>query len=101
MSTATATPIAAAAATDIHQLDLRLRAVEGAVVRALGLIERRGFRLLACEVADACEDGQARFQAMSVRVRSDRPAELLKRQLERLYDVLQVEMKQPGVTHHA
>lgn len=97
MNTATATPIAAATASDSHQLELRLRAVEGAVVRALGLVERRGFRLLACDVTEPRDGGQT----MTIRVRSERPVELLKRQLERLHDVLQVETKQPGVTQHA
>ncbi len=82
---------------DVHHLQLQLRAVEGAVVRVLGLVERRGFRLLACEAEEVRDGGQP----LSLRVRSERSPELLKRQLERLHDVLQVELKHPGVRHHA
>jgi len=75
-----------------HILHIQLRSSEGAVLRALGLMERRGFRLDACTVGEAGGDGRA----MEVSVISDRPAELLKRQLERLHDVLWVELRQPA-----
>ena len=76
-----------------HTLNIQLRFSPGAVLRAIGLMERRGYRLLTCEVAEAAGDGQA----MSVTVESERPAELLQRQLERLHDVLWVELKQPAI----
>ena len=76
-----------------HILNIQLCANPGAVLRAIGLMERRGFRLLACQVAEAAGDGQG----MTATVESDRPAELLQRQLERLHDVLWVELKQPAV----
>lgn len=66
-----------------HTLRIQLSSVEGAVVRALGLIERRGFSLNKCSVCEA--DGAGRN--MEVNVTSDRPGDLLKRQLERLHDV--------------
>jgi len=74
-----------------HTLQIQLRSREGAVLRALGLMERRGYRLESCTVSEAQGDGQA----MHVRVASDRPGDLLKRQLERLHDVLWVEVGQP------
>lgn len=76
-----------------HTLSIQLRSCEGAVLRALGLMERRGFRLQACSVTEAQGDGQS----MEVCVASNRPGELLKKQLERLHDVLWVEIKQPAV----
>jgi acetolactate synthase II small subunit len=74
-----------------HTLKIQLSGAEGAIIRALGLIERRGFRIIKCSVHEADDDGQA----MEVNVRSGRPGDLLKRQLERLHDVRQVELLPP------
>jgi acetolactate synthase II small subunit len=74
-----------------HCLQIQLRSKEGAALRALGLIERRGFRLLSMNMSEAADDGCA----LAVNVSSERPVELLQRQLERLHDVLWVELKQP------
>ena len=71
-----------------HTLHIRLSSVEGAVIRALGLIERRGFSLNNCTVTES--DGNGRD--MKVNVSSTRPGDLLKRQLERLHDVYHVEL---------
>lgn len=73
-----------------HALNIQLRAAEGAVLRALGLIERRGFRLETVHAAEPQGDGQS----LAVTVIGERPADLLRRQLERLHDVLWVEL--PG-----
>lgn len=70
-----------------HQLRIQLKTAEGAVLRALGLVERRGFRLEAVHAAEAQGDGQT----LTITVSGDRPADLLRRQLERLHDVLWVE----------
>lgn len=71
-----------------YTLDIQLSGCEGSVIRALGLIERRGYRLLTCSLDEADPKGQK----MQVSVASSRPGDLLKRQLERLHDVLQVEL---------
>jgi len=76
-----------------HTLHIQLSSVEGAVIRALGLMERRGFSLNTCSVSEP--DGSGR--AMEVTVTSTRPGDLLKRQLERLHDVFFVELK-PAAT---
>ncbi len=84
-----------------HTLQIQLSSVEGAVIRALGLIERRGFSVVTCSVSEP--DGADRD--MEVTVSSTRPGDLLKRQLERLHDVFHVELKpaaamqkqQPGI----
>ena len=84
-----------------YTLDILLSGCEGSVIRALGLIERRGYRLIKCTVAKADDNGQK----MQVSVSSSRSGDLLKRQLERLHDVLQVELdsstsmkrKKPGL----
>jgi acetolactate synthase II small subunit len=72
-----------------HSLNIQLSATEGAVLRALGLIERRGFSLGKCVISEAGEGGRS----MEVTVSSTRPGDLLKRQLERLHDVQSVELK--------
>ena len=74
-----------------HTLTIALSGSEGAVIRALGLIERRGFSLDKCSVGEI--DNNRR--AMEVSVSSTRPGDLLKRQLERLHDVFDVQLKQP------
>jgi acetolactate synthase II small subunit len=71
-----------------YKLRIQMSSCEGAVVRALGLIERRGFSLIKCAVAES--DGMGR--QMDVSVESSRPGDLLKRQLERLHDIHQVEL---------
>lgn len=85
----------------IYSLRIQLSSVEGAVIRALGLIERRGYSLNKCSVGES--DGSGR--KMEVSVTSTRSGDLLKRQLERLHDVYHVELlplavsdpNQPGV----
>jgi acetolactate synthase regulatory subunit len=72
-----------------HILTIQLSGSEGAVIRALGLIERRGFSLEKCSVGEI----ENSCRAMEVSVSSTRPGELLKRQLERLHDVINVEIK--------
>jgi acetolactate synthase II small subunit len=76
-----------------HTLNIQLSSSEGAVLRTLGLIERRGFSLGNCSFTEVDESGRS----MEVTVSSSRPGDLLKRQLERLHDVLSVELK-PVVT---
>jgi acetolactate synthase regulatory subunit len=79
-----------------NTLCIQLSGSEGSVVRALGLIERRGYRLLKCLVTEADDSGQT----MEVSVSSSRPGDLLKRQLERLHDVLHVELKPAAIIKH-
>jgi acetolactate synthase regulatory subunit len=71
-----------------YSLRIQLSSVEGAVIRALGLMERRGYSLNKCSVSES--DGTGRN--MEVSVTSTRSGDLLKRQLERLHDVYHVEL---------
>lgn len=75
-----------------HTLQIQICAREGAVLRTLGLVERRGFRIESLTVAEAQGDGHA----MRLTVRSDRSIALLKRQLDRLHDVIWVEIESDG-----
>jgi len=72
-----------------HTLNITLSGSEGAVIRTLGLIERRGFSLDRCSVGEI----ENNRRTMEVSVSSTRPGELLKRQLERLHDVYNVELE--------
>ena len=78
-----------------YTLRIQLSSTEGSVIRALGLIERRGFSLIKCSVSEA--DGTGRI--MEVSVASSRPGDLLKRQLERLHDVYHVELLPVVITN--
>jgi acetolactate synthase regulatory subunit len=74
-----------------HRLTIEFSGVEGAFLRILGLMERRGYRLQTCTL-NRRPDGRC---VVDVVVESDRPGDLLKRQLERLYDVDEVHLKAP------
>ena len=72
-----------------YTLQVQLKDVFGASVRALGMMERRGYRLKTCCLGEP--DGNSR--ELEVTVMSTRQGDLLKRQLERLHDVISVELK--------
>ena len=78
-----------------HTLHIQLSSCEGAVIRALGLMERRGFSIRKCLVGEP--DGAVRD--LEVTVSSTRSGDLLKRQLERLHDVQSVELRPVAVTN--
>ncbi|MEE7567891.1 acetolactate synthase [Xanthomonas sp. Kuri4-3] len=67
-----------------YRLDLVLRPAEGALLRVIGMTERRGFRPQAIHGhADAADAGRWHLQ---LEVDGDRPAETLRLQLEKIYD---------------
>ena len=69
-----------------HAIELRLRTVEGSIIRTLGLAERRGFKLERISV-----EQQAESQLLQLVVSSPmRSIEVLTKQLERLHDVIDV-----------
>jgi acetolactate synthase regulatory subunit len=78
-----------------HTLHIQLSSCEGAVVRTLGLIERRGYSLNSCTISEP--DGSGRN--MEVSVTSSRPGDLLKRQLERLHDIHMVKLLPVVISH--
>ena len=70
-----------------HAIQIRLRSCEGAFLRTLGMTERRGFRLLSANLQSQEDD----YQQLSLVISSpDRSVEVLKRQLDRLHDVIDV-----------
>lgn len=70
-----------------YQLDLTLRQAEGALIRVLGAAERRGFRPISVD-GETQTDGDRWY--LRVAVESDRSADTLRNQLEKLYDCLSV-----------
>jgi len=72
-----------------YRLDLVLKPVEGALVRVIGMTERRGFAPRAIQGSPDAGDGRWRLQMV---VSSARPAETLRRQLQKVYDCESVEV---------
>ena len=64
------------------ELSLTLAPAEGALVRVLGLIERRGFRLGAVR-----SEPSPRGLDVFLQLPADRPGDVLLRQVQRLHDV--------------
>jgi len=71
-----------------HTLRMNIQKVEGAIIRLLGLIERRGFSVTAM---NAHSDDAAQHVEITIQVRSaGRSVDTLTRQIEKLYDVRSV-----------
>lgn len=71
-----------------EQLQISFTPGEGAMVRMLGLIERRGFALRGMTMSEASEEGSLRLE---VEPRDPaRTVDVVVRQLERLVDVRSV-----------
>lgn len=72
-----------------HALNLKLAHVEGALLRVLGVTERRGWSTTSLRAEATAEQETL---ALSLTVLGDRPVELLVRQLAKLHDVHAVEV---------
>ena len=66
-----------------YRLDLVLKPAEGALLRVIGMVERRGFAPRAIIGGTDCGDGRWTLQLV---VEGSRPAETLGRQLLKVYD---------------
>ena len=77
-----------------HTLRMNIQKVEGAIIRLLGLIERRGFSVTAM---NAHSDDARQEVEITVHLRSaGRSVETLARQIEKLYDVRSVACLTPA-----
>lgn len=77
-----------------YRLDLVLKPAEGALLRVIGMVERRGFAPYAIHGAAAIDDaGRWHLQML---VNGDRPPETLCRQLEKVYDCESVRISADG-----
>jgi len=73
-----------------YRLDLVLHPAEGALLRVIGMAERRGFAPQAVHgAADATDQGRWHLQLV---VAGDRPPETLCRQIEKIYDCVSVKV---------
>jgi len=72
-----------------YQLDLTLRRAEGSLARVIGTAERRGFKPVSVD-GETQTDGDRWHLRLAVE--SERPADALMTQLEKLYDCLAVEV---------
>jgi acetolactate synthase II small subunit len=70
------------------KLEITMAASEGALIRVLGTVERRGYSLNTLHV----EKTQDEKMQVSMNLESDRDANVLCRQLGRLYDVQNVSL---------
>ena len=68
-----------------RRLEITLAASEGALIRVLGTVERRGYSLSSLQV----EKNESSMR-VSMQIESDRDATVLCRQLDRLFDVQSV-----------
>ena len=67
-----------------HALQLKLASVDGALLRVIGVTERRGWSATALQAEPGLE---ADTLNLHMNVMGDRPVELLVRQLSKLQDV--------------
>ncbi|KRG72432.1 acetolactate synthase [Stenotrophomonas chelatiphaga] len=73
-----------------YRLDLVLHPAEGALLRVIGMAERRGFAPRAINGApDADDHGRWHLQLV---VDGSRPPETLCRQIEKIYDCVSVQV---------
>ena len=70
-----------------HQLQLELTCIDGALLRVIGVTERRGWSATAVLAESSGQDAILKLQ---MEVMGDRPVELLVRQLSKLKDVRHV-----------
>ncbi|MGH8049849.1 MAG: ACT domain-containing protein [Arenimonas sp.] len=76
-----------------RRLEITMAASEGALIRVLGTVERRGYSLNTLHVEKTANENMQ----ISMEVESDRDANVLCRQLGRLYDVQNVNLEsEPG-----
>jgi len=72
-----------------YRLDLVLKPAEGALVRVIGMAERRGFVPRAINGQPDADGGPWKLQLV---VDSQRPAETLRLQMQKIYDCESVQV---------
>lgn len=77
-----------------YRLDLILRPAEGALLRVIGTAERRGYTPLAVE---GRQQQDAQEWHLMLLVEGERGADSLRKQMEKLYDCLAVEIREETV----
>jgi acetolactate synthase regulatory subunit len=75
-----------------QNFECEIAQTEGSLIRVLGVIERRGYKLLEMRVKPASQD----TYLLSFSIASDRDPAILIKQLERLFDVHDVFLSTAG-----
>lgn len=76
-----------------HTLRITIRRIEGAIIRIIGLVERRGFSI---DSVSAIPSPCGQEMAVVIEVESERSAQVLARQVEKLFDVRAVSLQNSG-----
>lgn len=77
-----------------HTVHITFEAQEGAMLRILGLIHRRGFEVTGIDMPQGLENG-CRSAAVTVEPKGAFRIEVLERQIARLYEVREVRVIAP------
>ena len=77
-----------------HTMTLKMDRIEGAIVRTLGLIERRGFTVTG--ISTATGDAEHQMEMTLELNTAGRSVEVLARQVARLFDVSSVSFAEQG-----
>ena len=75
-----------------RKIECEIAQTEGSLIRVLGVIERRGYKLQDLRVLPAGPDS---YQ-LSFSIESTRDVSILVKQLERLFDVSDVQLQEAG-----
>jgi len=78
-----------------HTLNIQIADQEGALVRLIGLIERRGYEILSMDKSM----GQKGISAITVDIAcrgGERRIDVLMRQIARLFDVMSIQQPMPA-----
>ena len=78
----------------LYRLYLILRPAEGALLRVIGTAERRGYTPLAVE---GRQQQDAQEWHLMLLVEGERGADSLRKQMEKLYDCLAVEIREEAI----
>lgn len=73
-----------------HTLNLTIEKVEGAIIRTLGLIERRGFQVASIDAR--ANDAAQEMELVIELTGGTRPVDTLARQIGKLFDVRSVNL---------
>jgi acetolactate synthase regulatory subunit len=79
-----------------YRLDLVLKPAEGALVRVIGMVERRGFTSTSVQAQrEASNEGHWKVQML---IAGERPGDTLRLQLEKIYDCVSVSITEAAAT---
>lgn len=75
------------------RLDIAFNKSEGALLRLIGLVERKGYEIRALSLGEASQDEPASMSVTIVPRDETRNVEVLKRHIEKMHDVSEVQIR--------